>query len=180
MEKPIMQSKEKEKQEPDYEDRVFVRGIVGGYALKREIENMRSFPRVIRGKDIRWNGGKGQWQKPLFTPGRSPGQSLHIYLSVMGPGMHSQKHGHQNGAMFFILDGKGHDIHDGKRYDWQAGDALFLHEEGVVHQHFNDDPDKPMRVLVIKAKPMFNFLNLNFQGFVEKTHGRDMEYHPTD
>ena len=32
-----------------------------------------------------------------------------------------------------------------------------------VHQHFNGDPDKPARLLVLKSKPMFLFLNMLFQ-----------------
>jgi len=36
-----------------------------------------------------------------------------------------------------------------------------------VHQHFNADPDKPARALVIKTKPMYMFMNMLFQKQVE-------------
>ena len=36
-----------------------------------------------------------------------------------------------------------------------------------VHQHFNADPDKPARALVLKAKPMYMFMNMLFQHLVE-------------
>jgi hypothetical protein len=36
-----------------------------------------------------------------------------------------------------------------------------------VHQHFNADPSKPARALVIKTKPMFMFMNMLFQQLVE-------------
>jgi len=32
-----------------------------------------------------------------------------------------------------------------------------------VHQHFNADPVKPARALVLKPKPMIMFMNLLFQ-----------------
>ena len=32
-----------------------------------------------------------------------------------------------------------------------------------MHQHFNKDPLKPARALVIKPKPMMMFMNLLFQ-----------------
>jgi hypothetical protein len=32
-----------------------------------------------------------------------------------------------------------------------------------VHQHFNADPHKPARALVLKSKPMFMFMNMLFQ-----------------
>ena len=56
------------------------------------------------------------------------------------PGGYGQKHGHMNSAVFYVLKGKGHDVHDGRRLDWEAGDALIV-ENACVHQHFSDDPD---------------------------------------
>jgi hypothetical protein len=32
-----------------------------------------------------------------------------------------------------------------------------------VHQHFNADPVKPARALVMKTKPMYMFMNMLFQ-----------------
>jgi quercetin dioxygenase-like cupin family protein len=46
------------------------------------------------------------------------------------------KHGHVNEAAFYILDGTGYEIHDGIRYDWEAGDIAIIHNN-CVHQHFN-------------------------------------------
>jgi hypothetical protein len=36
-----------------------------------------------------------------------------------------------------------------------------------VHQHFNADPAKPARALVLKTKPMYMFMNMLFQQTVE-------------
>ena len=67
-----------------------------------------------------------------------------------------------NSAVFFVLTGKGHDVHDGERLDWEAGDAMIV-ENCCVHQHFSDDPDKETIVLIMKAKPLFLFMHLIFQ-----------------
>jgi gentisate 1,2-dioxygenase len=67
-----------------------------------------------------------------------------------------------NEAAFYILDGTGYEIHDGVRYDWQAGDVAIVHNN-CVHQHFNADTTKPARAIVIKTKPMYLFLNMLFQ-----------------
>jgi hypothetical protein len=40
---------------------------------------------------------------------------------------------------------------------------------GTVHQHFNLDKEKPARFIIIKTKPIYNFANLNFQEFKEKS-----------
>ncbi|MBI2305311.1 MAG: cupin domain-containing protein [Chloroflexi bacterium] len=149
------------------DDRVYVRGITSAdYGLEGERQRMLKAPRVVKGKDQEWEGGPLHWNKTIICPQTVPAQTLYMHVEAMAPGAHSQKHGHQNEAMFYILDGKGYEIHDGKRYEWQAGDAVVVHA-GCVHQHFNADPNKPARMLVIKTKPMYNFMNLNEQGLVE-------------
>jgi len=52
------------------------------------------------------------------------------------------------------------------RYDWSAGDVAVVHNN-CVHQHFNADPDRPARALVLKTKPMYMFMNMLFQHLVE-------------
>ena len=71
-----------------------------------------------------------------------------------------------NSAVFFVLKGKGHDVHDRISYPWQAGDACIV-ENGCVHQHFNDDPQNEGIVLIMKAKPLFLFMHMVFQKMVE-------------
>ena len=67
-----------------------------------------------------------------------------------------------NSAVFYVLEGRGHDIHDGERFDYEAGDCLLV-PNGVVHQHFNDSDDEQMLVLIMKAKPLFLFMHMLFQ-----------------
>jgi hypothetical protein len=37
-----------------------------------------------------------------------------------------------------------------------------------VHQHFNADPDRPARAIIIKSKQFFIFMNMLFQDVVEE------------
>jgi len=67
--------------------------------------------------------------------------------------------------VFYVLKGRGHDVHDGRHIDWKAGDIMIV-ECGCVHQHFNDDPDNEAILLVFKAKPLFLFMHLLFQKIV--------------
>src|SRR5512141_3343352 len=147
-------------------DRVFVRGIAGQYSLKDELKRLRDMPRVIKGKDLLFNDGPQSFSKHFIEPEDGMTQVLHVHLEEYGPGGRTQKHGHVNEAAFYILDGKGYEIHDGIRYDWSAGDVAIVHNN-CVHQHFNADPDKPARALVIKTKPMYMFMNMLFQKQVE-------------
>jgi gentisate 1,2-dioxygenase len=104
-----------------------------------------------------------QFNKHMISPkDNNIIQAIHAHIVGYGPGAVSQKHGHMNGAVMYVLEGKGHDVHDGVRYDWQAGDAVLVHN-ACVHQHFNDEKTRPARVVVFKAKPLISFLNLYLQ-----------------
>jgi mannose-6-phosphate isomerase-like protein (cupin superfamily) len=149
-------------------NRTFVRGIQGEYNLTQELERLRSLPRVIKGRETPFHSGPQQFSKHYMEPKDGLGQTLHIHLEEYAPGGKSQKHGHVNEAVFYILDGEGAEVHDGIRYEWEAGDAAIVHNN-CVHQHFNRNPDRPARALVMKTKPMYLFMNMLFQKMIEKT-----------
>jgi quercetin dioxygenase-like cupin family protein len=146
----------------DKTDRVFVRAIAGHYNLKDELARLRSMPRVVKGKELKFQDGPQSFSKHFVEPVDGITQTLHIHLEEYAPGGTTQKHGHVNEAAFYILDGRGYEVHDGVRYDWKAGDIAIVHNN-CVHQHFNGDPDKPARLLVLKSKPMFLWMNMLFQ-----------------
>jgi gentisate 1,2-dioxygenase len=58
--------------------------------------------------------------KHFLEPKHGTAQTLHIHLQEYAPGAKSQKHGHVNEAVFYILDGEGSEEHDGVRYDWES------------------------------------------------------------
>ncbi len=147
-------------------ERVFVRAITGNYGLKDEMKRLRSLPRVVKGKDLKLDGGPQHYSRHYMEPEDGRTQTLHIHLEEYAPGGKTSKHGHVNEAAFYILDGKGYEIHDGVRYDWKAGDVAIVHNN-CVHQHFNASATKPARAIVMKTKPMFMFMNMLFQKMVE-------------
>jgi quercetin dioxygenase-like cupin family protein len=145
--------------------RTFVRALEGTYS--HLYETLINQPRVYSATDTPWKGGPGLYGKHIISPQHaSVTQSIETHLEVFAPGAYGQKHGHMNSAVFYVLKGYGHDIHDGRRIDWKAGDVMIV-ENGCVHQHFNDDPDNEAIVLVFKAKPLFLFMHLMFQKIVE-------------
>jgi mannose-6-phosphate isomerase-like protein (cupin superfamily) len=139
--------------------------------LQDERARLRRLPRVRKaGAFAPVDSGKYQIQR---LAGGSPDDLLRTFgsfIEYFPPGGHSQKHGHQNEAMFYILEGRGYDVHDGKRYDWEAGDVVIV-PPGCVHQHFNADPERPARALVINPKPTYLFMNLIHQALVERAPG---------
>ena len=145
--------------------RVFVRALEGTYG--NLVRDLFEQPRVYRSRDLQWKGGPSFYGKKVINPQSAKiAQSIETHIEVFAPGGYGQKHGHMNSAVFYVLKGKGHDVHDGRRMDWEAGDALLV-ENACVHQHFSDEPDDESIVLVMKAKPLFLFMHMMFQKVAE-------------
>jgi gentisate 1,2-dioxygenase len=106
-------------------------------------------------------------------------QCFDIHVEVMPPSGKSENHGHMNGAVLYVLEGKGHDVHNGRAYEWKAGDVVVL-PEATQHQHFNDDPNKPAVILAIKQKPLFFFYDLVWQKNVELPEDVKVEFRRTE
>jgi len=154
----------------DGKERVYYRGLENlTYGLGEVMKKMRDLPRVIKAKELPTYDVQGPvfWNRWLMEPEMGRMQSIQSHMVDIAPGGRSQKHGHMNEAVFYVLDGKGYDIHDGERYEYEAGDVVIV-RNGCIHQHFNADSKKPLKALVIKSKPFYLFMNLLFQGFVER------------
>ncbi|HEX9809315.1 MAG TPA: cupin domain-containing protein [Alphaproteobacteria bacterium] len=145
--------------------RTFVRALEGTYG--EVYKSLYDQPRVYAGAAIQWKGGPAYFHKIAISPQNIQiAQSIECHVDCFGPEASGQKHGHMNSAVFYILTGKGYDIHDGVRMEYEAGDASIV-ECSCVHQHFNASRDDQMVVLVMKAKPLFLFMHMLFQKTVE-------------
>lgn len=143
-------------------DRIFLRAIQGAYNLQEELDRLRSMPRVKKARETAFVDGPQAFTRHYVEPKDGTTQTFHLHLEEYAPGASSQKHAHVNEAAFYILDGRGYEVHAGVRYDWEAGDVVVVHN-ACVHQHFNASKTRPARALVIKTKPMYMFLNMLFQ-----------------
>jgi quercetin dioxygenase-like cupin family protein len=101
-----------------------------------------------------WRVGPGD--EPFLT------QTLQVHFVQLPPGTSNRGHGHQNEAAFYILEGRGYEIHDDQRYDWSQGDLVLVHTDSV-HRHFNPYEERAT-CLVIKAKCTWMYLGLIQQG----------------
>jgi quercetin dioxygenase-like cupin family protein len=98
--------------------------------------------------------------------------TLDVYIQEIPPGSRSGKHRHMSEETFYILEGKGYDIHqdpdvkiedtyswepkkETKRFDWDQGDLVYI-PPMVVHQHFNADAANRARIIVANIRlPMY-------------------------
>ena len=80
------------------------------------------------------------------------------------PRTRSHRHTHTE-AMLYVLEGKGYSEIDGKRYDWEAGDAVHVPPRMTLHEHFNDS-DARTRTLRIEFGIRFFYESL-WQGYAK-------------
>lgn len=75
-----------------------------------------------------------------------------FWIQELPPGSRSGKEKAQGGRVHYILEGRGHTIVDGIRYDWEKGDIIMIpmKPNGTEHQHFNDDPKNDARLIAIE------------------------------
>jgi quercetin dioxygenase-like cupin family protein len=152
--------------------RVFLRGMTSEqYGLKEFRRAQLDAPRV-RGDDVVVDDAKlghsgdskdsRTWWR--IGPGDDPflTQNIQVHFVELPPGKSNKGHGHQNEAAFYILEGRGYEIHDDQRYDWKQGDLVFVHTDSV-HRHFNPYGEKAV-ALVMKAKCTWMFMGLIQQG----------------
>jgi len=88
---------------------------------------------------------------------------LDIYQQILSPAGRSGKHRHMSEEVFFVLEGRGYDLHwdvsfdckeeyvwdwekDPKRFEWEEGDFVYI-PPFSIHQHFNGNPQKPARII---------------------------------
>jgi gentisate 1,2-dioxygenase len=85
------------------------------------------------------------------------------YMQIIPPGSRSGKHRHLAEECLYVLEGRGYDLHQDcdveitdtyhwkpqdeiKRFEWEAGDVIYIPPK-TIHQHFNADPDRPVRLI---------------------------------
>src|SRR3954454_14492188 len=162
---PLEMEKKNQKWDRWAKKRTFVRALEGTYS--HLYKTLKDEKRVYSAGDVAWKGGPQMFGKSVISPQATAIiQSIESHIEAYAPKTAGQKHGHLNSACFYVLKGRGHDVHDGRRIEWKAGEVMFV-ENGCVHQHFNDDLEDEAILLVFKAKPLFLFMHLLFQKIVE-------------
>ncbi|MGH9115183.1 MAG: cupin domain-containing protein [Acidimicrobiales bacterium] len=104
-------------------------------------------PRVVRYDDVPWEQVHQAYHK-IFTGDnlpdierklrRAPIYTMSARLQVLESGTRSGNHRHYPEALFYVLEGSGHEVHDDRRWDWGPGDLVVV-PRYCVHQHFCDE-----------------------------------------
>ena len=144
-------------------------------------KNFASLPRVIKFDSIPWSQNLQAYHKVFirtkggdFLVGDFRGWSAPIYTmtcleQILSPGGKSGRHRHYFEALFFILEGKGYEIHDGVKYDWEQGDLVIV-PTYTIHQHFNASTTEGARLFYL-IPGAFNFMGISDTEQIESHEG---------
>ena len=173
------------------ESKAWMRGKATGKIYQELLDDASSAParnarrkKVVRPDDMPWEMARQGLLKHMISEQMNTRmETVDAYMQIIPPGSKSGKHRHLAEECLYVLEGRGYDLHQDcdveitdtyhwtpqaevKRYEWEAGDVIYI-PPNTIHQHFNADPDKPARALVLKTKPMYMFMNMLFQSTVE-------------
>jgi hypothetical protein len=99
---------------------------------------------VVRGKDLPLECNRQGLMRWYLHPAIRDTilSTLMFYKQEIPPGSRSGRFKFQGGQVMYILAGRGHTLLDGVKHPWAAGDVLNLplKRDGIIVQHFNDDP----------------------------------------
>ena len=75
---------------------------------------------------------------PVF-PVSVPSKNISLSIGVLDPQTKTSNHRHAYESLIFILEGSGYTVIERKRYDWKAGDAIYVapwnwHQHGAENE----------------------------------------------
>ena len=133
--------------------------------------------KVVHPEDMPWEMAKQGLLKHLMNEAMNTRmETVDAYMQIIPPGSKSGKHRHLAEECLYVLEGKGYDLHQDcdveitdtyhwkpqeevKRYEWESGDVIYI-PPNTIHQHFNADPDRPVR-LISAINRIYNKFGLN-------------------
>jgi quercetin dioxygenase-like cupin family protein len=113
-------------------------------ALDERARRLAGHAHPKAGADKGANRHAGIWI--LMGGSESPSEETNGFVSravaisnIFEESPHSSSHRHTHTeAMLYALEGRGYSLIDGKRHDWEAGDAVHIPPRMTLHEHLND------------------------------------------
>jgi len=143
---------------------------------QRMLENSEKFKEeyhkkknVIHADEMPWEDSPQGRIKHLVNEAMDTTECcMDMYMQHIEGGGRSGKHRHMAEEVFFVLEGKGYDLHwdpsfsledkfhwdwaaEPKKYEWEEGDFVYIPPYST-HQHFNADPANPARFMTATSR----------------------------
>jgi gentisate 1,2-dioxygenase len=106
----------------------------------------------------RWRDDDGSPHDGILLEYANPFQdgpvlpTMSCYAQLLRPGEHTNAHRHTSSTVYYVLEGAGHSVMDGVRFDWAEGD-FFMIPPWTWHEHANA-ADKDAMFFAIGDKPI--------------------------
>jgi quercetin dioxygenase-like cupin family protein len=140
--------------------------LLGEASAKPERDKTRR--KVIKAHELPWeNSPHGLLKHIVNESMNTRAETVDAYMQIIPPGSRSGKHRQLAEQAFYVVEGRGYDIHvdcdldlpggekyvwkpqdEQKRFDWEAGDVVYI-PPNTISQHFNADSRRPARIVVI-------------------------------
>ena len=124
--------------------------------------------KIVKAAELPWeNSPHGLLKHIVNEAMNTRAETVDAYMQIIPPGSRSGKHRQLAEQAFYVVEGCGYDIHvdcdlelpggekyewvpqsESKRFDWEAGDLVYI-PPNTISQHFNGDPRRPARIVVI-------------------------------
>jgi gentisate 1,2-dioxygenase len=129
---------------------------------KESARRAKRGPVVVHTRELKLEHVKGRTRTYVSEPEilGSMVQTMAMFIAEIAPAGKTGKHRHFNEAMIYILEGRGHSVIEGERYEWGEGDVVSI-PLYAWHQHFNDDPAVAARYLGVTNIPLLRAMGLN-------------------
>ena len=133
-------------------------------AAKNRENRWKNANKVIHPEDMPWDDcPQGRLKYLLNDDMNAVSTNFNAYIQEIPPGSRSGKHRHMAEEVLLVLEGSGYDLHwdvdfslgvkyewhvdeEPKKFSWETGDLIVI-PVNTVHQHFNTDPERPVRLL---------------------------------
>ena len=153
------------------ESKAWLKGSTSGKLYQNLLDDAASAParnakrkKLVHPEDMVWEMSRQGLLKHLINEGMNTRmETVDAYMQIIPPGSRSGKHRHLAEECLYVLEGRGYDLHQDcdveitdtyhwtpqkevKRYEWEAGDVIYI-PPNTIHQHFNADPARPVRLI---------------------------------
>ena len=126
--------------------------------LAEENRVERETPRLIRGTDCSWESTRqGRLKFCMSRWTEVAARALDLVVQEISSGEHSGEHRHIFEELLLVVKGRGHDVHEGTRHPWEAGDLICI-PPMIAHQHVNDGEDAAQLISVWSRQPGHEYL----------------------
>ena len=94
--------------------------------------------------------------------------TMACYIQLLRPEEHTKAHRHTSTAVYYVLEGAGHSVIDGQRFDWSAGD-FFMLPPWAWHEHA-DTSGADSLFFVMSDRPIADAFKLYREEAFEGNH----------